>query len=91
MTQDERDPTSFVSPQSVSDEGRLIELADAVVVDSRQEVELVQDVVDGDADVEVGSLSDVAFQNFRHRFKLESSFLKIKRLKNRIAMKRQRM
>ena len=40
----------FVAPESVLDEGRLIEFVDAVVVDSLQEVELVQDVVDADAD-----------------------------------------
>ena len=90
MAQQERNPTLFVAPESVLDEGRLIEFVvaavdavvvaavvavvvdavDAVVVDSLQEVELVQDVVDADADLEFGSLLDVAFEVFRHFLKL---------------------
>ena len=70
MAQQERNPTLFVAPQSVLHEGRLIEFVDAVVVDSLQEVELVQDVVDADADLEFGSLLDVAFEVFRHFLKL---------------------
>ena len=62
MAQQERNPTLFVAPESVLDEGRLI--------DSLQEVELVQDVVDADADLEFGSLLDVSFEVFRHFLKL---------------------
>jgi hypothetical protein len=39
----------------------LIEKVDTVIVDRLQEVQLVQNVVDVDADVEVGGLEDVAF------------------------------
>ena len=70
MAQQERNPTLFVASESVLDEGRLIEFVDAVVVDSLQEVELVQDVVDADADLEFGSLLDVSFEVFRHFLKL---------------------